>query len=74
MNPKERIELYDKISNIDWLLPEEKLELHSILKNYNMIELFYEDMAMARRIVAESIKEYSLSSILVYTNCFFYIS
>ena len=60
--PKERIELYNKISNIDWLLPEEKLELHSILKNYNMIELFYEDMAMARRIVAESIKEYSLSS------------
>ncbi|MBE6149529.1 MAG: hypothetical protein E7170_02260 [Firmicutes bacterium] len=60
--PKERIELYDKISNIDWLLPEEKLELHKNLKNYNMIDLFYDDMLMARRIVSEAIKEYSLSS------------
>lgn len=60
--PKERVDLYDKISNIDWLLPEEKLELHSILKNYNMVEIFYDDMSMARRIVGEAIKEYSLSS------------
>lgn len=60
--PKEREELYSKISNIDYLSVDEKIELHNKMKNFNMIELFYDDMSMARRVVAESIKEYSLSS------------
>lgn len=65
---KERVELYEKIAQIDYLPNEEKLELHEILKKYNIIELFYDDMRMARDMVAETIKEYSLSreSILEY--------
>lgn len=60
--PIDRVELYDKISNIDYLASEEKIELHEYLKNFNMIETFYDDMSIARYIVAETIKEYSLSS------------
>lgn len=60
--PKERVEIYDKISNIDLLTVEEKQELFNYLKKFNMIELFYDDMRMARYIVGEAIKEYSLSS------------
>lgn len=59
---QERIEIYQKIANIDLLTVEEKQELFNYLKQYNMMEMFYDDMAMARYIVAESIKEYSLSS------------
>lgn len=59
---KERLEIYDKISNIDLLTVEEKQELFNYLKNFNMIEMFYDDMRMARYIVGEAIKEYSLSS------------
>lgn len=58
---EERTELYNKISNIDYLSYEEKIELHNYMKNINMIEIFYDDMLFARRIIAESIKEYSLS-------------
>ena len=60
--PKERVEIYDKISNIDLLSTEEKQELFNYLKDFNMIETFYDDMHMARYIVGEAIKEYSLSS------------
>ena len=60
--PKERVEIYDRISNIDLLTIEEKQELFNYLKKFNMIEMFYDDMRMARYIVGESIKEYSLSS------------
>ena len=60
--PKERLEIYDKISNIDLLTVEEKQELFNYLKNFNMIEMFYDDMRIARYIVGEAIKEYSLSS------------
>lgn len=60
--PKERIEIYDRISNIDLLTVEEKQELFKYLKKFNMIEIFYDDMRMARYIVGEAIKEYSLSS------------
>jgi hypothetical protein len=58
---KERIELYEQILNIDYLSIKEKQKLHNELKRYNMIELFYDDMRYARDLVAESIKEYSLS-------------
>lgn len=58
--PRERAELYGRISYIDYLSTEEKIELHNELKEYNMIELLYDDMSFARDIVAESIKEYSL--------------
>lgn len=60
--PEERIEIYDKLNNIDLLTTEEKRELFSYLKDFNMIEIFYDDMSMSRHIVAEAIKEYSLSS------------
>ena len=40
----------------DYLTVEERLELHELLKKYNMIELFYDDMRMARDMVAETIK------------------
>ena len=60
--PKERAELYGRISYIDYLPTEEKIELHNELKDYNMIELLYDDMAFAREIVAEAIKEYSLGT------------
>ena len=60
--PKERVEIYDKISNIDLLSTEEKQQLFNYLKDFNMIETFYDDMRTARYIVGEAIKEYSLSS------------
>lgn len=59
--PTEHIELYEKISNIDYLPYEEKIELHQYLKQFNMMEMFYDDMRIARDVVNESIKEYSLS-------------
>ena len=59
---KDRIDLYERIANIDYLSNEEKIMLHNEMKNYNIMEQFYDDMAYARDIVAESIKEYSLSS------------
>ena len=59
--PMERLEIYEKISNIDFLSIEEKIELHEYLKNYNMIEQFYDDMAYARKIVGNAIKDYSLA-------------
>ena len=59
--PQERIYLYEQIRNIDYLTIEEQQQLHETLKNYKMIELFYDDMRYARDMVAESIKEYSLS-------------
>ena len=59
--PKERVEFYAKISNIDYLSVEERIEIYLYLKEFNMIEIFYDDMKTARYIVAEAIKEYSLS-------------
>lgn len=59
--PEERVEIYNKISNIDYLTAKEKIELHEILKHYNMMEVFYDDMSLARKIVAEAIKDYSLT-------------
>lgn len=59
--PKEHVELYEQISNIDYLSVEEKKELHNTLKKINMKEIFYDDMSYARYIVNEAIKEYSLT-------------
>ena len=59
--PEERVELYYKITNIDNLTVSEKQELHNELKKINIMSIFYDDMKIARTIVAESIKEYSLS-------------
>ena len=59
--PKERAELYEQISNIDYLSIEEKKELHNTLKKINMKEIFYDDMSYARYIVNEAIKNYSLT-------------
>lgn len=58
---KDKIELYEKIVNIDYLSLEEKQNLHKTLKRYNMMEMLYDDMRYARDIVSETIKDYSLS-------------
>lgn len=59
---REKVELYNKLSNIDYLEIDEKIELHNMLKNFNIMEMFYDDMSLSRRIVNEALKEYSLSS------------
>ena len=55
--PEDRLYIYQQIDNIDMLSEQEKLELHNTLKNYNMIELFYEDMSFARKIVRQALKD-----------------
>lgn len=59
---EEKVELYSKLSNIDYLEIEEKIELHNILKNFNIMEMFYDDMALSRKIVNDALKDYSLST------------
>lgn len=56
----EKLSLYEQIANIDKLSMQEKIKLHNTLKNYNMIEMFYDDMAYARKIVREAIKNYAM--------------
>lgn len=58
--PEERLYLYQQIANIDNLSNQEKIELHNMLKNYNMIEVFYGDMAFARKKVREALKDYAM--------------
>lgn len=58
---EENVDLYSKISNIDFLQAEEKKELHNKLKQINIKEMFYDDMSLARYIVHEAIKESSLT-------------
>ena len=58
---KDRVDLYTSILNIDDLTNSEKKELHSKLKKINMMEMFYDDMAFARKIVRTSIRESTVS-------------
>lgn len=58
--PKDRLYLYQQIVNIDMLSSEEKIELHNKLKQYNMMEIFYDDMSFARKKVRESLKDYAM--------------
>ncbi len=58
--PEDRLYLYQQIANIDNLSSQEKIELHNMLKNYNMIEVFYDDMAFARKKVREALKDYAM--------------
>lgn len=58
---KDRVDLYTSILNIDDLTISEKKELHSKLKKINMMEMFYDDMAFARKIVRNSIRESTVS-------------
>ena len=58
--PEDRLYLYQQIVNIDHLSSEEKMQLHNTLKNYNMMELFYDDMAFARKMVREALKDYAM--------------
>ena len=58
--PEDRLYLYQQIANIDNLSGQEKIELHNMLKNYNMIEVFYDDMAFARSKVREALKDYAM--------------
>lgn len=57
----ERAALYERIYNIDYLSREEKIYLHEDLKRVNIKERFYDDMAFARKIVREAIKDASLT-------------
>ena len=58
--PEDRLYLYQQIVNIDMLSSEEKIELHNKLKQYNMMEIFYDDMSFARKQVRKAIKDYSI--------------
>ena len=58
--PEDRLYLYQQIANIDNLSGQEKVELHNMLKNYNMMEVFYDDMAFARKKVREALKDYAM--------------
>ncbi len=58
--PEDRLYLYQQIANIDNLSGQEKVELHKKLKNYNMMEVFYDDMAFARKKVREALKDYAM--------------
>ena len=58
--PEDRLYLYQQIANIDNLSEQEKVELHKKLKNYNMMEVFYDDMAFARKMVREALKDYAM--------------
>lgn len=58
---KDRVDLYTNVLSIDDLTISEKKELHSKLKKINMMEMFYDDMAFARKIVRNSIKESAAS-------------
>ena len=59
--PMDRLSIYEKISNIDSLTMDEKLELCNELDSINIMELFYDDMLKAREIVANSIKDSSIT-------------
>lgn len=58
--PEDRLYLYQQIINIDMLSSQEKIELHNQLKQYNMMEIFYDDMSFARKQVRKAIKDYSM--------------
>ena len=58
--PEDRLYLYQQIANIDNLSGQEKVELHKKLKNYNMMEVFYDDMAFARKKVRKALKDYAM--------------
>lgn len=55
--PEDRLYLYQQIVNIDMLSSQEKIELHNELKQYNMMEIFYDDMTFARKKVREALKD-----------------
>ena len=58
--PEDRLYLYQQIANIDNLSGQKKVELHKKLKNYNMMEVFYDDMAFARKKVRKALKDYAM--------------
>ena len=58
--PEDRLYLYQQIVNIDMLSSQEKIELHNELKQYNMMEIFYDDMTFARKKVREALKDYAM--------------
>lgn len=58
--PEDRLYLYQQIVNIDMLSSQEKIELHNELKQYNMMEFFYDDMTFARKKVREALKDYAM--------------
>ena len=63
---RDRVSIYESIVNIDYLSVEEKIQLHNVLKQFNLMEMLYDDMRMARDMVNETIKDYSLSSETIY--------
>ena len=61
LKSNEKVELYGKVANIDYLSIKEKKELHNYLKKFNIVEMFYDDMAYARYLVGEAIKSSSIN-------------
>lgn len=59
--PMDRLSIYERISNIDSLSMDEKIDLCNELDDINVMELFYDDMLKAREIVANSIKDSSIT-------------
>lgn len=58
---EESLNLYQDIFDIDKLDILSKIELHNKLKKLNVMEMFYDDMSFARKIVREEIINYSLN-------------
>ena len=58
--PEDRLYLYQQLANIDNLSGQEKIDLHNMLKNYNMMEVFYDDMSFARKQVREALKSQAM--------------
>ena len=59
--PEEKLYLYQDIRNIDYLTREQQIELYEKLKNINIIEMFYDDMSYARKIVRQALKDSALT-------------
>lgn len=55
------LRLYRLILDIDDLDLENKVKLHMELKKYNMMEMLYDDMLEARRIIGRDIKDKALN-------------
>lgn len=54
---EDRIDLYNRIINIDLLSYDEKMMLHNELKNYDLVSMLYNDMFSIRKVIGNLIKD-----------------
>lgn len=59
--PEERVYQYQRLTDLDRLTPNEKIELHLELKKFNIKEDFYDDLAKAKKIIREELKNSAFS-------------